>query len=503
MLLLLQCKEEEKAEVTTDSKIVLDIEQKTVTLPATQGENIAIDIRASAEWFFTESIQWLSLTKADAQTLKVSYEANTKDSPRSGKILITAKELTEEVTVIQQAPVLLRIQPSQQIDLDYSSGDTTLSILLTEGYDWTAEETPAVDWITALTPSQDHRSLTLTYQQNPGTTLSRTATVRVSVSDYPTIFEDIQLTQQPQSKPLLTFEHSTLSINEGSGSPQTVKVKLSEAVSSDFSFRIRIVHTSTASYDTDYTLSESISSDVFTLSIPATETEVSFDLTPIDDILKESNENIRLTIALLAGEENISIGTQSQLDITIVDNTDDFWVIYEVKTHETTGTSGVKVFALDGEGYGETWDSDTHGNRVLGTFTHHTTMSHTIIRIDAFGTKFSDTYDVHSNTINGVGYAYANENTTTTAIFAVSTITISSYRAHPDLYTTDSHPLHKPAIEDAEYIAKGHVLMIVSLANPRTELQEDGSYSPLYSDDFHDITISGALNEVIAMTNKG
>ena len=202
----------------------------------------------------------------------------------------------------------------------------------------------------------------------------------------------------------------------------------------------------------------------------------------------------------------ISSKDASSLTVTIpASDPDVFWTSYGLQTHETSGTSGVKVFAVDAEDYGDDWMANTHGNRVLKTFEVNATGKHTVMRIidrEPY-TRFGMDYP-YISTGNGYGYAYANENTTSTAIFTTSSNNApiySSSRAY--LYTMGSHPIYKPAMEEAAYIEKGHVLMISSLENTETKKNSDGSFSLIFSDDFHDIPLSGPLNEAIAMTGKG
>ena len=87
----------------------------------------------------------------------------------------------------------------------------------------------------------------------------------------------------------------------------------------------------------------------------------------------------------------------------------------------------------------------------------------------------------------------ANENTNSTAIFTTSTADSTGILVLNSLplYTTGSHPIYKPAMEEAEYIEKGHIVMISSLENATEKENANGSFSLIFSDDFYDIPLSG------------
>ncbi|MBC6410418.1 MAG: IPT/TIG domain-containing protein [Ekhidna sp.] len=313
------------------------------------------------------------------------------------------------------------------------------------------------------------------------------------------------------------FESPTMTLHENSGT-QNIPLTFSQATQEAYTVVIRIdnsynlfkedTHDKTL-YGTDYTITGAnvkafAGFITVSLAVPAGSTEVNLPLTIIDDIIREPEEKIVCSIEI--GPSLQVIGDASDLTVTIpASDPDALWTSYGLKTHETSGTSGVKVFAVDGEDYGDDWMANTHGNRVLKTFEVNAAGKHTIVRIidRAPFTRFGVDYP-NETTVNANGYAYANENTRSTAIFTTSTDSSPRYQpSFVHLYTMGSHPLYKPAIEEAEYIEKGHVLMISSLENTTLKDNADGSSSLVFSDDFHDHPLSGVLDEGIAMTGKG
>ena len=317
------------------------------------------------------------------------------------------------------------------------------------------------------------------------------------------------------------FERTTMTLQEDSGT-QNIRLTFSQATLKDHIILITIDNSFAGSlqetydkaiYNADYTITQGAGIDVNPLGVAAIQvilivpfesTEMNVPLTIMDDMFREPDEKIICTI-----NENPSLPVAkdaSSLTITIpASDSDVLWTSYGLQTHETSGTSGVKVFAVDGEDYGDDWMANTHGNRVLKTFEVNASGKHTVMRIidrEPY-TSFGIDYPYISN-INAYGYAYANENTKSTAIFTTSSSNAPRYSSSTAyLYTMGSHPIYKPAMEEAAYIEKGHVLMISSLENTTTKKNSDGSFSLIFSDDFYDTPLSGPLNEAIAMTGKG
>ena len=148
-VLLFQCGDDDDDDKTPetppDVEITITAEETKVTLPVTAG-NEDITITASeTSWDVSESIAWLTATKVNNTTLRVSYQENTGEE-RSGKVTATIEELSLDITVTQRA------------DAEPSFGTSTIG-------SQTYTETVEIDDLTL--PAATGGNGTLTYSLTP------------------------------------------------------------------------------------------------------------------------------------------------------------------------------------------------------------------------------------------------------------------------------------------------------------------------------------------------
>ena len=161
-VVLFQCKDDKKPETPEGVEISISADQTTVTLPAAEGSH-KVKITSSGDWNVKEEIPWLEATKADNETLQVSYEKNEGEE-RTGKVTATIEEESVEITVTQTAGPYFTLQ-SAEYTLSYEKNDAA-AITLDISFFRTAKlwylsvpsESSQPDWLSAISPDQSAKS---------------------------------------------------------------------------------------------------------------------------------------------------------------------------------------------------------------------------------------------------------------------------------------------------------------------------------------------------------
>ena len=192
---------ESDGELPSDVEIKLEVSSSDLSVLAFE-DHIDVQITATGgSWEGEEAIGWLEISKVDDGTLRVTYESNLSDLPRSGTIYLRIGEKVQaEVTLVQESAPHIHLSSSPTIRVSYLPSDTTLSVSAEAGV-WHSNSSS--EWV-RLEPHPEEDYLRILYTENASEE-ERSATIRISIEDI-LISQDLVLVQSPA--PVLSISPS-------------------------------------------------------------------------------------------------------------------------------------------------------------------------------------------------------------------------------------------------------------------------------------------------------
>ena len=270
---------------------------------------------------------WLEVdARSSSVTVRCVSENTTGASRKSSFRIVSADDSSMGHTVsVSQASNVLTVSPSlSAIEVWDLSGESMLEVSTVIG-DWVASERPAVEWL-SVTPSSDGSRLTILYDSNPSAS-SRTAVIRISVREEPSLYKDVTLTQSGHA-PYITLS-SAASLSPGGGqesvSLSVATAKIEKVVGSVSTWSYAVTESVSWVEDASVSVSSGNTSLVFTLSPNLTDASRSGSLRVTlsghseiySDVTITQRATPILTIAPAPGDE-VSVGyTSGSLTYTV------------------------------------------------------------------------------------------------------------------------------------------------------------------------------------------
>jgi phosphotriesterase-related protein len=118
-------------------------------------------VASNINWSVSESLDWITATKMDANNLTISYDENTSLDSRSGEIIISGAGVSPQKVVVNQdgvIPALSVIPVSRSIS--FSPGSTIITV--SSNINWSVSESSL--WLTAI--KTDANTLYVSYDEN-------------------------------------------------------------------------------------------------------------------------------------------------------------------------------------------------------------------------------------------------------------------------------------------------------------------------------------------------
>jgi predicted metal-dependent phosphotriesterase family hydrolase len=200
-------------------------------------------VTSNIDWSVSESSNWLTATKTDANTITVSYDENISLDSRSAEITISGTGVTSQNIMVNQSGVspTLSVTPGSR-SISFASGTATFTV--TSNINWSVSESSS--WLTAT--KTDTTTLTVSYDENISVD-SRSAEITVSGTG---VTSQIIMVNQNGVSPTLSVTPVSRSIGFASGTTTfTVTSNIDWSVSESSSW-LTAAKTDTATLTVSY-----------------------------------------------------------------------------------------------------------------------------------------------------------------------------------------------------------------------------------------------------------
>ena len=149
--------------------------------------NLSFKISSNADWSVTDDASWLTSTKSNFNTVSVSYEANTSNTPRIGHITVEGPGGVSETAVFTQSSesITMDVNPKNQ---SVSPESGTTSFIVNANIGWTVSDNAS--WLTVT--RNDAGEISVSYEAN--TSLS-TRSAQIAVEGTGGMTETVTVTQ--------------------------------------------------------------------------------------------------------------------------------------------------------------------------------------------------------------------------------------------------------------------------------------------------------------------
>jgi hypothetical protein len=186
----------------------LSVDPPSVSVQANSG-SVNFTVTSNINWSVTESSEWLTASKSNANIIIVTYNENTSVDSRSSTVTVSGPGVSSQIVTVTQvgATPVLTINPSSR---SVGADAGTVSFDIQSNVDWSFSEN--TDWFVASKP--DANTLLLTFDEN---LLVNTRSAGITISG-PGISNQVVSLSQEGAAPVLTADPTSAEVSSEAGS---------------------------------------------------------------------------------------------------------------------------------------------------------------------------------------------------------------------------------------------------------------------------------------------